>query len=335
MSIRPARISDARATGQDRRIFRTPHLRCTHLRNQSDGDWFGPIVALPLNGMLSTLTARRGADARGSSVHVPQSVVGAVLVAIGVTVASGDAQETMFSGGQGGPALHGQMEPELLSSARFAAVRDGDAWNLMLDSGTGALTTAVAAVAPTSPIVGIDPLALLYVAFAETRHPEDRIRFEVGDAQRLRFANGSFDLALSFWLNFIPQPSKALDEMIRVTRPEGPLRPLSGTTRKGWKCCGCSGTRRSRSLLRRIRAMSGICPSVGREILARSGVNTGCWTSQRRRLRSKHDFPPSMMYWPTHSSTSKGRPATTWRSPRGSNAGAASNALACASSGSW
>ena len=46
--------------------------------------------------------------------------------------------------------------------------------------------------------------------------------FEVGDARQLVFANGSFDRTLSLLvLNFIPDPAKALDEMIRVTRPGG------------------------------------------------------------------------------------------------------------------
>ena len=103
---------------------------------------------------------------------------------------------------------------------KFAGVRDGDDV-LDVGSGTGALTAAVAAVAPSSRIIGIDPAAP-YVAFARTRHPRDRVRFEVGDARQLRFANGTFDRTLSLLvLNFIPNPAKALDEMIRVTRPGG------------------------------------------------------------------------------------------------------------------
>jgi SAM-dependent methyltransferase len=83
------------------------------------------------------------------------------------------------------------------------------------------LTTAVALVAPSSRIVGIDPAAS-YVAFAKARHPEERIHFEVGDAQQLRFTDASFDRTLSLLvLNFIPDRSKALHEMIRVTRRGG------------------------------------------------------------------------------------------------------------------
>ena len=103
---------------------------------------------------------------------------------------------------------------------KFAGVRDGDAV-IDVGSGTGALTAAVVAAVPSSRVIGIDPAAT-YVAFAQARHPVDRVRFEVGDARQLRFLNASFDRTLSILvLNFVPDPAKALDQMIRVTRPGG------------------------------------------------------------------------------------------------------------------
>lgn len=134
---------------------------------------------------------------------------------------SGGGQGRMFSAGDAYERFMGRWSRELAPLVvKFAGVRDGDAV-LDVGSGTGALTAAVVAVAPSSRVIGIDPAAP-YVEFARTRHPGDLVRFEVGDAQQLRFPDGSFERSLSLLvLNFIPDPAKALDEMIRVTRPGG------------------------------------------------------------------------------------------------------------------
>jgi SAM-dependent methyltransferase len=139
-----------------------------------------------------------------------------------VSISAG-AQAGMFSTGHAYERFMGRWSRELAPLlVRFAGIRNGDAV-LDVGSGTGALTRAVAAAAPSSRIIGIDPAAP-YVAFARAlqRHPGDLVRFETGDAQQLRFGNASFDRTLSLLvLNFIPDPAKALDEMIRVTRPGG------------------------------------------------------------------------------------------------------------------
>ena len=54
----------------------------------------------------------------------------------------------------------------------------------------------------------------------------DGIRFEVGDAQSLQFADDSFDKALSLLaLNFVPDRDTALREMARVTAAQEVLSP--------------------------------------------------------------------------------------------------------------
>lgn len=128
---------------------------------------------------------------------------------------------SMFSAGDAYERYMGRWSRRLAPLVvRFAGVRDGDAV-LDIGSGTGALTAAVAAAAPGSRIVGIDP-AEPFVAFAQARHSSDLITFEAGDAQRLRFEDGSFDRTLSLLiLNFVPNPGKALSEMMRVTRRGG------------------------------------------------------------------------------------------------------------------
>jgi SAM-dependent methyltransferase len=127
----------------------------------------------------------------------------------------------VFSLGEAYDVFMGRWSIELASHlVQFVGVIDGDDV-LDVGSGTGSLAAAVSTVAPSSRIVGIDR-SEPYVAVARARHRSDRMRFEVGDAQRLPFDEASFDRTLSLLiLNFVPDPEKALTEMIRVTRPGG------------------------------------------------------------------------------------------------------------------
>ena len=110
-----------------------------------------------------------------------------------------------------------RLAPSLVT---FAGVRDGETV-LDIGSGTGALAFAIAAAAPAARITGVDPAAP-YVAFAQSKVTNDRVRFVVGDAQALQLPDRSFDRVLSLLvMNFIPDHTKALHEMIRVTRPNG------------------------------------------------------------------------------------------------------------------
>lgn len=95
---------------------------------------------------------------------------------------------------------------------------------LDVGSGTGSLAFAIAERNYRARVLGIDP-SNEYVAYASNRNPfPDRVSFEVGDAQQLRFPDGSFEAALSLLVfNFIPDPKKALSELCRVTKPGGKL----------------------------------------------------------------------------------------------------------------
>src|SRR5262245_34696030 len=143
------------------------------------------------------------------------------LLAVSVFSGNAGAQGGMFSDGDAYERLMGRWSRALAPLlVKFADIRDGD---VVLDvgSGTGALTAAIVMAAPSSSVIGVDPAAQ-YVDAARTRHSAKLVRFEVGDAQQLRFADRTFDRTLSLLvLNFIPNRAKALNEMIRVTRRGG------------------------------------------------------------------------------------------------------------------
>jgi SAM-dependent methyltransferase len=127
----------------------------------------------------------------------------------------------VFSAGEAYERFMGRWSRRIaVPFVEFAGVQSGDSV-LDVGSGTGALAAAVAAISPSSPIVGIDSAAP-FVAFAQAHQAGPLVRFELGDAQQLPFPDRSFTRALSLLnLNFIPDPGKAIREMARVTRPGG------------------------------------------------------------------------------------------------------------------
>ena len=103
----------------------------------------------------------------------------------------------------------------------FAALPGGGRF-LDVGSGTGSLAFAIGSRHGRAHVVGIDP-SQEYTAYARDRNPiGERASFEVGDAQRLSFADESFDAAVSLLVfNFIPEPRTALAEVRRVTKRGG------------------------------------------------------------------------------------------------------------------
>jgi SAM-dependent methyltransferase len=110
------------------------------------------------------------------------------------------------------------LAPLLVEFADFA----DEGRVLDVGSGTGSLAFSIADLKPHCQVLGIDPSGQ-YVAYASSRHPgRSRLAFEVGDAQQLRFAAATFQSSLSLLVfNFIPDPGKALGEVVRVTKPGG------------------------------------------------------------------------------------------------------------------
>ena len=98
------------------------------------------------------------------------------------------------------------------------------AW-LDLGCGTGALTQTILARAAPRSIVAIDQSAdFVAHARAATSDAYVRMRFEVGDAQKIPLPDASVDVAASaLVLNFVPDKIAALRELKRVVRPGGAI----------------------------------------------------------------------------------------------------------------
>ena len=150
-----------------------------------------------------------------------------LLFPVAFAVAEGSAAQSlseseakMFSAGTGYERFMGRwsrlLAPELIA---FAGVKDGERV-LDVGTGTGALAAALVKSSPGAQVVGIDPSAG-FIAYAQ-KDVGARARFEVGDAQALKFTDGSFDAAMALLvMNFVPDHGKAALEMRRVTRPGG------------------------------------------------------------------------------------------------------------------
>jgi SAM-dependent methyltransferase len=98
--------------------------------------------------------------------------------------------------------------------AAFAGILDGDRV-LDVGCGTGALSAAILARNPKASVTGIDPSAS-FIEGCRANYPASH--FVVGGAERLPFGDREFDASLaSLVLAFVPVPSDAIAEMMRVT----------------------------------------------------------------------------------------------------------------------
>lgn len=100
----------------------------------------------------------------------------------------------------------------------FAGVRPGDR-ALDVGCGTGVLTAALAEAGAEA--VGIDA-SELYLDGARRLRPHPSVTYELGDARRMRFPDGSFDACVStLVLDIIPEADRVVGEMRRVARAGG------------------------------------------------------------------------------------------------------------------
>lgn len=96
----------------------------------------------------------------------------------------------------------------------------GLSW-LDVGCGNGAFTELLIQRCRPDAVQGIDP-SLPQIDYARARPGAAGAEFRVGDAMRLPFPDGHFDMVVSaLVLFFVPDPAQALREMVRVAKPGG------------------------------------------------------------------------------------------------------------------
>jgi SAM-dependent methyltransferase len=93
-----------------------------------------------------------------------------------------------------------------------------------LDVGTGAGALALALAPLVREVVGVDRVPELLELARDRGAGYPNVTFVEGDAEHLRFDDGSFDLACTLrTLHHVPRPELVLAELVRVTRAGGRL----------------------------------------------------------------------------------------------------------------
>jgi SAM-dependent methyltransferase len=108
-------------------------------------------------------------------------------------------------------------------SGEFVARLGLDLGDTVLDVASGTGNAAIPAARFGAAVTGID-IAPNLVAQAQGRAAADglAIRFDVGDAENMPYADGAFQTAVSmFGVMFAARPERAASELLRVVRPGG------------------------------------------------------------------------------------------------------------------
>ena len=102
----------------------------------------------------------------------------------------------------------------------WLAVPQGLRW-LDVGCGNGAFTEVVIARSAPAAVSGVDP-SEGQLTYARTRPAAKLAEFRRGEAQALPYPDRSFDAAtMALVISFVPDPAKAVREMLRVVRPGG------------------------------------------------------------------------------------------------------------------
>jgi ubiquinone/menaquinone biosynthesis C-methylase UbiE len=135
-------------------------------------------------------------------------------------------------------SYYSQVAEEVVSKLKSGVILD-------LGTGPGYLPIEIVKRAPSIKVDGIDLTPELIKIARENAvraGVADRLHFEVGNAARLRFEEGSYDMVLSTgMLHMLKNPVKVINECYRVLKPDGeawiydPAQVSSQIDTRRWK----------------------------------------------------------------------------------------------------
>jgi SAM-dependent methyltransferase len=140
---------------------------------------------------------------------------------------------------------------------------------LDLGCGQGHTSRMLAAQFPDAEVTGLEYDANL-VAFAREQPGNARVRFERGDATKLPFSDGEFDLVFArYLLVHIAEPDLVIHEMFRVLRPGGRAVSFEPDCCMDFTYPENAGMRTMTQLFQKRFAQ----PHVGRQLVCRFRAN--------------------------------------------------------------
>ncbi len=132
----------------------------------------------------------------------------------------GAPKETWASGAAYETYVGRWSRPIAREFLRWLKVPAGSDW-LDVGCGTGALSQTILDAAAPAAVRGIDR-SEEHVAYIREQIPDARAQFDVGDGQALPVESAAYHAVVSgLLLNFIPDPRRAVVEMMRAAKPDG------------------------------------------------------------------------------------------------------------------
>jgi SAM-dependent methyltransferase len=176
-------------------------------------------------------------------------------------------------------------------SGEFIARLELQSEERVLDVACGTGNLSLPAARTGAQVTGID-IAPNLISQARTRAAAERlsIEFEVGDAERLPYSNGTFDTVVTmFGAMFAGRPERAAAELLRVTRSGGRIAMAN------WTPTGFIGDM-LKTTVKYVPSPAGI-PSplqwgTDDQVEARLGAGSASLTLTRRLITFEYPFGP-------------------------------------------